>query len=98
MAKTHTWKSEIACTADNYRIYLYQEVLCESYDAMQALFFEQIEEKEYLTFCYPKEGALNREIILDFVMEQLQTGLTYYPEKELTDYIVLEIVNPLWQH
>ena len=97
MAKTHSWKSEITCTADNYQIYLYQEVLCESYDAMRTVFSRQIEEKEYLIFCYPKKGILTQDLILDFVMKELQMGLTYYPEKELTDYMVLEIVNPLWK-
>ncbi len=98
MAKTHVWESDITCSANNYQIYLYQDVLCESYEAMQAVYFEQIGEKEYLTFCYPKKGTLTQDLILEFIMNELQMGLTYYPEKELTDYMVLEIVNPLWDH
>ncbi len=98
MAKTHVWKSDITCKANKYQVYLYQEVLCESYEAMRTVYTKQIDEKEYLTFCYPKNGELTQELILDFVMNELQMGLTYYPEKELTDYMVLEIVNPLWSH
>jgi len=95
MAKTHTWKSDITCTANEYQVYMYRDVLCESYDDIRAVYSKQIGNKEYLTFCYPKSGEVNRDLILDFVMKELQMGLTYYPEKELTDYKLLEIVNPL---
>ncbi len=95
MAKTHVWESEISCTANNYQEYVYADVLCDSYDTMRVVYEKQIHEKAYLTFCYPKGGSLTQEMILEFVKTELWMSITYYPEKELADYMVLEIVNPL---
>ncbi len=95
MAKTHSWESEITCTENEYQIYMYRDGLCDSYDTMQKVFESQIETREYLLFCYPKGGSLTKDTVLEFVMNTLQMGVSYYPEKELEDYMVLEIVNPL---
>lgn len=95
MARTHTWESEISCTKNNYQEYVYADVICDSFDTLRDVFEKQLQTKEYLTFCYPKDGSLNEAIILEFVKDELRRGLTYYPEKELADYMVLEIVNPL---
>ncbi|MBR6536959.1 MAG: hypothetical protein IKT67_07130 [Lachnospiraceae bacterium] len=96
MAKTHVWESEISCTENNYQEYVYGDVICNSFETLRAVFETQLQTKEYLTFCYPKNGVLCEAIILEFVKDELRMGLTYYPEKELSDYMVLEIVNPLW--
>lgn len=96
MAKTHAWKSEISCTGNNYQEYVFGEVICDSYDSLKTVYEKQIQTEEYLTFCYPKGGVLNEAMILEFVKEQVWRSITYYPEKELADYMVLEIVNPLW--
>ena len=97
MAKTHTWESEIACTGNKYQEYVYSDVMCDSYDALRDVYEKQLQTKEYLIFCYPKGGVLNEAIILEFVKDDLQMGITYYPEKELAEYMVLEIVNPLME-
>lgn len=97
MAKTHVWESEISCTKNNYQEYVYGEVLCDSYDTMLKVYNKQIETEEYLTFCYPKGGVLTEGMILDYVKKQAKMSIVYYPEKELADYMVLEIVNPLWE-
>jgi len=95
MAKTHVWKSEISCIGKRYRGYAYKDVICDSFDTLRVVFEKQLQTKEYLTFCYPKNGVLCESIILEFVKEELQQSLTYYPEKEAADYMMLEIVNPL---
>lgn len=95
MAKTHTWESEISCTENNYQEYVYANVICDSYEAMREVYEKQIQTEEYLTFCYPRGGMLTEDMILEFVKNELWMSITYYPEKELTDYMVLEIVNPL---
>ena len=96
MAKTHVWESEISCTGNHYQEYVYGDVICDSYDSLKTVYEKQIQTEEYLTFCYPKGGVLNEAMILEFVKEQVWRSITYYPEKELADYMVLEIVNPLW--
>ena len=96
MAKTHVWESEITCTGNSYQEYVYGDVICDSYDSLREVYEKQIQTEEYLTFCYPKGGVLNETVILEFVKEQVWMSITYYPEKELADYMVLEIVNPLW--
>jgi len=95
MAKTHVWESGISCTGNNYQEYVYADVICDSFDMLRAVYERQIQDKEFMTFCYPKGGELNEAIILEFVKKQVQRSITYYPEKELADYMVLEIVNPL---
>ena len=95
MVKTHVWESEISCTGNNYQEYVYADVICDSFDTLRAVYERQIQEKEFMTFCYPKGGELNEAIVLEFVKKQVQRSITYYPEKELADYMVLEIVNPL---
>ena len=64
---------------------------------MREVYERQIETEAYLTFCYPKGGSLSQEYILEFVKNELQSGLTYYPQTETRDYQILEIVNPLWK-
>lgn len=96
MAKDHVWEHEISCTKDSYQVYMYKDVLCDSTDTMQKVYEQQVSAKNSMTFCYPKEGLLNQELILEYVMNQLQQGLTYYPATEIGDYYVLEIVNPLF--
>ena len=59
---------------------------------------KQIQTEEYLVFCYPKGGTLTEDSILEFVKLQVLQSITYYPEKELADYKVLEIVNPLLEN
>ena len=95
MAKTHTWETEITCTKNEYQTYVYQNVICDSYEALKDVYRNQIGSKEYLLFCYPKKGVLDRNFILDFLKKELQRGVSYYPEKELEDYMVLEVENPL---
>ena len=97
MAKTHKWESEITCTENEYQVYLYQDVLCDSYETLQKVYESQIETQAYLLFCYPKGGTLDEEKILEFLMTEVQKGLSYYPEEELEDYLVLEVLNPLWE-
>jgi len=97
MAKTHTWESEIRCTENEYQVYVYRDMLCDSVESLRSVYQSQIGTKEYLLFCYPKNGTLDEEKILEFLMTELQKGLSYYPEKELEDYLVLEVVNPLWE-
>lgn len=98
MAQTHAWKSEISCTSDAYSIYAYREVLCDSYDALQSVYEQQVETERYLVFCYPKGGYLTQDMIKEYVMNRLQMGITYFPEKETGEYLVLEIMNPLMQN
>ncbi len=74
---------------------MYGEVCCDSYETLSEVYEEQIGTEEYLVFCYPKGGDLTESIILEFVKTKLRMSITYYPEKELADYMVLEIVNPL---
>ena len=95
MAKTHVWESEISCTGNKYQKYVYADVICDSYDTMREVYEKQIHEKAYLTFCYPKGGDLTQNVILEFVKNEVWMSITYYPEKELGDYMVLEIINPL---
>lgn len=97
MARTHTWESEIKCLQNAYQVYLYADVLCDSEDSLREVYERQIETEAYLTFCYPKGGSLSQEYILEFVKNELQSGLTYYPQTETQDYQILEIVNPLWK-
>lgn len=97
MAKTHTWESEISCTGNKYQEYVYADVICDSFDTLRTVYENQLQTKKYLTFCYPKNGELSEAIILEFVKDSLQMGLTYYPEREQADYMVLEIVNPLME-
>ena len=98
MAQTHTWKSEIVCTENHYQEYVYADVICTSYEEMQDVYEKQIQTEEYLVFCYPKGGTLTEDSILEFVKMQVLQSITYYPEKELADYKVLEIVNPLLEN
>ena len=97
MAQTHTWESEISCTENDYQLYVYTDVLCNSREELREVYESQVGTKEYLLFCYPKNGRLDAQMILDFLMAELKQGLTYYPEKELEDYMVLEVENPLWR-
>ena len=96
MAKDHVWNHEISCTKDTYQVYMYRDVLCDSVETMQEVYERQVSAKSNMTFCYPKNGVLDQELILDYVMSQLQQGLTYYPAKEIDDYYVLEINNPMF--
>ncbi len=95
MAKTHTWESTISCTGNKYQGYVYADVICDTYEELRAVYEKQLQTKEYLIFCYPKDGELSEAVILEFVKDSVQMGLTYYPEWELADYMVLEIKNPL---
>lgn len=96
MAQDHVWESDISCTGTAYEIYAYEEYLCNSYEALAEVCEKQLRE-ERLTFCYPKNGALTSQEIKEYVMNRLQTGITFYPETELGTYLVLQIVNPLVQ-
>ena len=96
MAKDHVWNHEISCTKDTYQVYMYRDVLCDSVETMQEVYERQVSAKSNMTFCYPKNGVLDQGLILDYVMSQLQQGLTYYPAKEIDDYYVLEINNPMF--
>ncbi len=95
MKKTHVWESDISCAGNRYQVYSYQEVLCDSEETLQAVYESQIQQKEYLVFCYPKDGTVTKDMIFEYIMQQAQVGLSYYPEKEIGEYLVLEIQNPL---
>jgi len=96
MAKDHVWEHRISCTKDTYQLYMYRDVICDSAETMKDVYTQQVTTKKNITFCYPKTGEVNQGLILDYVMKQLQQGLTYYPEKEVGDYYLLEIENPLF--
>ena len=96
MAKDHAWESDIACTGDAYQIYMYREVLCDTEATLKEVYDKQIQTEKTLTFCYPKGGTLTEEMILEFVMNQVQMSISYYPETETEDYLILEITNPLY--
>ncbi len=96
MAKDHSWESEISCTGNAYQIYMYREVLCDSAESLREVYDKQIQTEKTLTFCYPKGGTLTEETILEFVMNQVQRSISYYPETETEDYLILEITNPLY--
>lgn len=95
MATTHVWNSEIVCNGTAYAVYAYRDVLCDSYETLRSVYEKQIQSETYLVFCYPKGGSLTQDVIVDFLKTELRTAFSYYPETELTDYYVLEIVNPL---
>lgn len=95
MEKTHRWECEISCTGEAYQGYAYREVFCDSYDKMCGVFEKQIQTKDYLLFCYPRECELTQDVILEFVKQEVRGGVTYYPEREEGPYVILEIVNPL---
>ena len=94
MEETHIWTSDITCNGTKYEVYIYEDVLCDSYDRMRWVYDKQIWTEEYLVFCYPKNGSVTREMILDFVMSESGKSVSYYPEQELTNYLVLELANP----
>ena len=96
MAKDHAWESDITCTGDAYQIYMYREVLCDTEATLKEVYDKQIQTEKTLTFCYPKGGTLTEETILEFVMNQVQMSISYYPETETEDYLILEITNPLY--
>jgi len=94
MAKDHQWQSDIVCNGNAYDIYVYREVLCDSMEEVQQVYDKQIGQEKQLVFCYPKAGALSEKMIKDYVMERVNSGITFYPAKETGDYYVLEIMNP----
>lgn len=94
MSATHTWESEISCSSNAYQIYAYKEVLCNSFHDLQEVFEKQIRTEKYLIFCYPKGGILTEDSIKGYIMNTLQSAISYYPEKETGDYLILEIINP----
>lgn len=98
MAKTHVWESEIACDGNAYEIYLYRDVLCTSDETLQEVYEKQIQAKEYLTFCYPKDGSLTQQRIMEYVMNKSQRGITYFQPEETSHYFVFEMVNPFWEN
>ncbi|MDD6035531.1 MAG: transglutaminase domain-containing protein [Lachnospiraceae bacterium] len=94
MSATHVWKSEISCNSTAYQVYAYREVLCNSFHDLQEVLKKQIKTEKHLTFCYPKGGILTADLIKDYIMNTLQSAISYYPEEETGDYLILEIINP----
>lgn len=97
MKKTHVWESDIKCTENSYQILMYRDVVCDSVETLKEVYDKQIRTKEYLVFCYPKEGSLTQDSVLEFVKNQARKSFTYYPQTETEDYYILEILNPFAQ-
>lgn len=94
MAKTHCWESEIICNGTAYEGYAYRELFCDSYEVIRSVYEKQIQTEEYLVFCYPKDSSVTEQVIFDFLKSMGWSSISYYPETELTEYYILEIVNP----
>lgn len=94
MAKTHRWDSEITSTGTAYDGYAYREYLCDSYETIRSVYERQIQKEEYLVFCYPKDGSVTEQMIFDFLKSMGWSSISYYPETESAEFLILEIVNP----
>ena len=94
MQKTHAWERTIDCNGEKYRMYSYRDVMCSTMEEVEAVYEKQTSAHE-IVFCYPKECDLTQDGIMDYVMNRFGCGCNYYPEKEMSGYRILTVVNPL---
>ncbi len=98
MSKDHTVESEYAvtCSSTDYDMYYYDRFICSDMSEVYERINTQVSENEdTITIVYIK-GTLDPEIIVDAVIDVVNSGVTYYPEKDIgSGFAAVEVVNPL---